>query len=122
MKKEKIIFWVTTGIVSLMMLFSAFNYLTNEEMKAAFVHLGFPLYFRIELAIAKILGAITLVIPFIPGKVKQFAYSGFAITFVSAFIAHLSSDDPISVAIMPIIFLVLLSISYFYFQTALAQK
>jgi len=122
MKKEKIIFWVTTGIVSLMMLFSAFNYLTNEEMKAAFVHLGFPLYFRIELAIAKILGAITLVIPFIPGKVKQFAYSGFAITFVSAFIAHLSSDDPISVAIMPIIFLVLLSISYFYFQKELAKK
>jgi hypothetical protein len=29
MKKDKIIFWSTTGIITLMMLFSAFSYLTN---------------------------------------------------------------------------------------------
>lgn len=116
MKKDKIIFWVTTGIVSLMMLFSAFNYLTNEEIKTAFIHLGFPSYFRIELAIAKILGALVLVLAIVPVSIRQFVYSGFAITFVSAFIAHLSSDDSISIAIMPIIFLLLLSVSYIYSQ------
>lgn len=116
MKKDKIIFWTTTAIVSAMMLFSAFNYLTNEEMKAAFTHLGFPSYFRIELAIAKLLGVITLLLPIIPFKIKEFAYFGFAITFVSAFIAHISSGDPISTAFMPLVFLVILIVSYIYFN------
>jgi hypothetical protein len=114
MKKDIIIFWITTGIVSVMMLFSAFNYLTNEVMKGAFVHLGFPSYFRIELAIAKILGAIVLILPLIPNRLKEFAYTGFAITFISAFIAHLASGDPVSVALMPVVFLVILIVSYIY--------
>lgn len=114
MRKDKIIFWITTGIVSVMMSFSAFNYLTNEVMKGAFVHLGFPSYFRIELAIAKILGAIVLILPLIPNRLKEFAYTGFAITFISAFIAHLASGDPVSVALMPVVFLVILIVSYIY--------
>ena len=116
MKKDNIFFWITTGIVSVMMLFSAFNYLTNEAMKEAFVHLGFPSYFRIELAIAKILGAIVLILPSIPQQLKEFAYFEFAITLVSAFIAHLSSGDPFSVAFMPLVFLVILVVSYIYFH------
>jgi len=116
MKKDKIFFWISTVIVSAMMLFSAFNYLTNEVMKAGFVHLGFPSYFRIELAIAKILGAIVLILPGIPTRVKDFAYTGFAITFISAFIAHLSSGDPVSVALMPVIFMVIMVVSYIYFH------
>jgi hypothetical protein len=85
-------------------------------MKVAFVHLGFPSYFRIELAIAKILGAIVLILPLIPNRLKEFAYTGFAITFVSAFIAHISSGDPVSVALMPVVFLVILVVSYIYFH------
>lgn len=114
MKKDKIIFWISTGMVSAMMLFSAFNYFANEEIKGAFVHLGFPSYFRIELGVAKVLGAIALLLPVIPSRLKEFAYFGFAITFVSAFIAHLSSGDPISVAVAPLIFLVMLLVSYIY--------
>jgi hypothetical protein len=114
MKKDKIIFWIITGIVSTMMLFSAFNYLTNEVIKGAFVHLGFPSYFRIELAVAKVLGVIVLLLPVIPTRLKDFAYTGFAITFISAFIAHLSSGDPISIAFVPLVFLGILVVSYIY--------
>jgi hypothetical protein len=63
MKKEKIIYWSTTGIITAMMLFSAYGYFTNQEMKGAFVHLGFPGYFRIELGVMKILGALALILP-----------------------------------------------------------
>jgi hypothetical protein len=114
MKKNKIIYWASTGIISAMMLFSAYGYLTSEAMKAAFVHLGFPGYFRIELAIAKIIGAIVLLVPVIPKRIKEFAYLGFALTFISAFIAHISSGDPISVAMMPLIFSGILLASYIY--------
>jgi len=97
-----------------MMLFSAFNYLTNEVMKATFIHLGFPAYFRIELAVAKVLGAIVLLLPIIPTRLKDFAYTGFAITFTSAFIAHISNGDPVSIATAPVVFLGILTVSYIY--------
>src|SRR6187399_1322625 len=104
MKKNKIIFWVTTTLVAVMMIFSAYSYLTNDQIKGAFVHFGFPSYFRVELAIAKALGAIALILPMVPGKIKEWAYFGFGLTFISAFVAHTANGDPTSVAIMPLIF------------------
>lgn len=115
MKKDKIIFWTTTGIVAAMMLFSAFGYFTNPEMKEAFVHLGFPDYFRLELGTAKIIGAIVLLLPMIPKGIKQFAYFGFFITLVSAAIAHAAVGDPISNSIVPLVILGIVSISYKYY-------
>ncbi|WP_296149653.1 DoxX family protein [uncultured Flavobacterium sp.] len=112
--KNKIIYWTTTVIITAMMLFSAFGYFTNQDMKAAFVHLGFPDYFRIELGILKIVGAIVLILPSISNKFKSFAYFGFALTFISAFIAHIASGDPVSVSVAPLIFLLILSTSYYY--------
>lgn len=114
MNKNKIIYWATTGIIIAVMLFSAFGYFTNADMKAAFVHLGFPDYFRIELGVLKVLGAIVLILPQVSNKIKSFAYFGFVLTFISAFIAHIASGDPMSVAAAPIIFLVILGVSYYY--------
>lgn len=116
MNKNKIIYWTTTGIISAMMVFSAYGYFLNPDMKAAFVHLGFPDYFRIELGVLKILGALVLILPMISDKVKSFAYFGFALTFISAFIAHYASGDPISVAVAPIVFLVILGVSYIFYH------
>lgn len=118
MKTNKIIYWVTTGIISSMMLFSAFGYFTNPDMKEAFVHLGFPDYFRIELGVLKVLGALALIVPQVPDKLKSFAYFGFALTFISAFIAHSASGDTFAVFAAPIFFLVILGVSW-YFQNKL---
>lgn len=115
MKKNKIIYWISTSIIATMMLFSAFGYFVNPEMKAAFDHLGFPGFFRIELGVLKILGAFVLLIPIIPGRVKEFAYFGFTLTFISAVIAHVSSGDPISRIISPAIFLLTLVVSFVFF-------
>jgi DoxX-like family len=114
MKKNKIIYWISTGLITLMMVFSAYSYVSKPEMEAAFKHLGYPDYFRVELAIAKILGALVLIIPAIPVKIKEWAYAGFAITFLSATIAHIYSGDPAAMAIMPLVLLVVLVISYIY--------
>ncbi len=114
MKKNTVIYWVTTGIIAFMMVFSAYSYLAKPEIAAAFKHLGFPDYFRIELATAKILGALVLIIPQIPVKIKEWAYAGFGITFISATIAHISSGDPAPMFSMPLIFLVVLIVSNIY--------
>lgn len=121
MKKDKLIFWITTSIISLMMLFSAFNYLTNDEMKAAFTHLGFPSYFRVELAIAKILAAFAIIIPAIPKQLKEFSYFGLSISFISAAIAHGASGDGVAAVVTPIVVLIILGVSYFYSQKSYAK-
>ncbi|OXG03971.1 DoxX-like protein [Flavobacterium araucananum] len=112
MKTNKIIYWTTTGIITGMMLFSALGYFTNENMKASIAHLGFPDYFRIELGILKILGALVLIIPIFSNKTKALAYFGFTLTFISAFIAHYAIGDTASVVMMPVIFQVILIVSY----------
>jgi hypothetical protein len=115
MKSTKIIFWVTTGIFSAMMLMSGFMMLTSEEARQGFTHLGFPSYFRIELGIAKLLGVIALVVP-IRLRIKEWAYAGFAINLISAAVAHLSVGDPVSTAISPLVGLGILLTSYFTYH------
>jgi hypothetical protein len=90
-RMKKFIYWTATGVVAAIMLWSALNFSLNKEMEGAFAHLGLPNWFRIELTVAKILGALALLIPTIPNRIKEFAYCGFAITLISAMIAHSSS-------------------------------
>ncbi len=111
MKATKTFYWISTLLLSLLMLYNAYAYLTMPMMKQAFQHLGFPAYFRIELAVAKFIGVVALLLP-AQARWKEWVYAGFAITFISAFIAHSSSGDPVSFRIMPLIALVLLIVSY----------
>jgi hypothetical protein len=118
-RRAQAIYWTTTAIVCAVMVFSAINFnLKNPvgPMKGAFVHLGFPDYFRIELTVAKALGVFALVMPGIPSKAREFAYAGFAITLISASVAHFSSGDALPFVIDPLLFLGALIVSYVYFD------
>ena len=75
---------------------------------ATFKHLGFPDYFRIELAIAKISGVLVLIIPAIPVKIKEWAYAGFGIVFISASVDHASNGDAAAMIITPMVFFAVL--------------
>jgi len=117
MKAIRITYWITTAIVGLMMTYSAYAYLTQPAVAEGFHHLGYPGYFRVELAVAKLIGVILLLAPVaslgFPGsRLKEWVYAGFAFTFISAFIAHTVSGDPAAHWSAPLIFLVLLAISY----------
>jgi len=122
MKKEKIIYWVSTGIVAAVMLWSAYNFTFNPVMKDAFAHLGLPNWFRIELTIAKLLGSIALLLTIIPRKLKEFVYFGFGITLISASVAHLSSGDSIWLEAGHSFFLISLIVSYLYYQKIIANN
>jgi hypothetical protein len=123
--REKIIYRTTTGIVCAVMIFSIINFTFNDHFpfpngpEGAFVHLGLPQYFKIELTTAKILGVLALLIPNVPFKIKEFAYFGFGITLISASIAHFARGDArLSdlFVIDPLFFLSLLIVSYVYFE------
>jgi hypothetical protein len=119
MRTDKIIYWTTTGIVCAVMPFSATNFSLSHPLAPggmSFSHLGYPDYFKIELTIAKVLGVLALLIPGIPAKIREFAYFGFAITLVSASIAHFSCGDGSMFVIDPLIFFGVLVVSYLCFQ------
>jgi hypothetical protein len=110
MKATKVIYYITTAIISAMMLFIAFETLTKPQVKESMVHLGFPDYFRIELGIAKIIGAVFLWLPI--RLLRDAAYIGFAIMFVSAALAHAAVGDPAGKVFAGFAFLAILIASY----------
>jgi hypothetical protein len=87
-------FWISTALFALQMGFTAYAQLRLPQVAETFSHLGFPAYFRIELSWAKLAGIAALLIPTVPARLKEWAYAGFAITLVSALIAHLAVGDP----------------------------
>ena len=123
--RERWIYRTATGLVLAVMAFSIVNFVFNDHFpfpdgpEGAFVHLGFPAYFKVELTVAKLLGVLALVLPPVPFKVKEFAYFGFAITLVSASIAHFGRGDATELSVLyvidPLVFLGLLTVSYVYF-------
>ncbi len=120
MKKDKIIYWISTGIVCAVMIFSVISFTFFDHTlfpEGAFNHLHLPGYFKVELTIAKTLGIIVLLIMNMPVRIKEFAYFGFAITLISGTIAHSSVGDPFFPFIIdPALFLVILIISYVYYH------
>jgi hypothetical protein len=87
-------FWISTALLALQMGFTAYAQLRLPQVAENFARLGFPAYFRIELSWAKLAGIAALLIPMVPARLKEWAYAGFAITLVSALIAHLAAGDP----------------------------
>ena len=108
---KKIAFWGATGIVAVWALFAAFTYLTSAPQAIAnFQHVGYPQQLRVLLGIAKAAGAVTLVVPQLP-TLKEWAYAGFAFTWIAATVAHYLAGDG-ALVFLPLGFLTLLWVSY----------
>jgi len=118
--KARLGYLVSTALFSAMMLASALAYLTGSaQMVQAFRHLGYPDYFRLMLGMAKIAGILALVIPHVPLLIREWAYAGFVITMVAAFISHAASGDPLARMAMPLVALGLVTISRALWRPAL---
>jgi hypothetical protein len=109
-------FWISTAVFALEMGFTAYAQLRLPEVAAAFTHYGFPSYFRIELSWAKFAGLAALLLPMVPARVKEWAYAGFAITLVSALIAHFAVGDGFEAWGWAAGTAVLWGLSYFFFR------
>ena len=116
MKKDKIIFWTTTIIIFLFEgVIPAFTSQT-EPAKEGIKHLGYPAYFGNALVVFKVLGVLTLIIPQIPKRIKEWAYAGFAFDFLFASISYLAVEGVVFLSFFPLIFLGILAISYIYYH------
>ena len=92
-KRNKIIYWVSTGLLTFGMLSSGLSQITHAKyMVDIIVPLGYPLYFMYIIGIWKILGVIVILIPRFT-LFKEWAYAGFFFLMTEAFISHLASGD-----------------------------
>ncbi len=118
MKKNKIIFWVATSIIFLfegVMPVSAL-FLSPESFNAGTKPLGYPDYFAYALIICKLLGAIAIIIPMVPAKLKEWAYAGLTFNLIFAVISHVVVDGNIAYILMPVVVGAILAVSYIYNQ------
>ncbi len=114
MKTTKIIYWVTTSIIC---LFASSAIFMNSEMAIEGTkHVGIPRWLGLEISIGQLIGLVLLIVPAVPARLKEWAYVGFGILYISAVVAHVAIGDPLNNTVMAIVFFGLLLASYTSFH------
>jgi len=122
MKHSKKLYWSITGLATAFMLMAAVPDLLMMPLAVAvFMHLGYPTYLLPFLGIAKILGAVAVLLPGSP-RLKEWAYAGLVFDLVGALYSHLKVGDPASVWLFPVIGLLLVIGSYRSFRYQLQHE
>ena len=104
-------YWVSTSLISLVLLASGCAYFGSQSMVTGIRELGFPDFFRIQLGAMQVGCAIALAAPAVPGPVREWAYALAAWFFVTSIVAHVAHQDPIPLTLLNVGFLVLLAVS-----------
>lgn len=108
------IYWISTLLLSLFLTWSAYSYLFNKNTIIGVNELGFPDYFRVQLAILKIIAIVILLVPAIPVQIKEWAYAGVFLFFITAIVAHFMHKDPIGITIINLVLILILIVSNTY--------
>ena len=89
MKKTKIFYWIFTGLLAALMLMSSIPDIlaVPDAVELVKNHLGYPLYFIPFVGVAKLLGAIALLIPGY-WRIKEWVYAGFVLIACSYIFYH----------------------------------
>ena len=114
-KRNRIIYWATTGFLAFGMLSQAFAQIFHAKgyVDMIIVHLGYPLYFLNIIGIWKLLGVIAILIPrFI--LVKEWAYAGFFFVMSGAIFSHIASGDSMKDLVPASVLLILIVVSWYF--------
>ena len=112
-KRNKIIYWIATGWLSLGMTATGFVQLIRQkEEMALMTKLGYPFYFLTLIAIWKFLGVIAILIPKFP-LLKEWAYAGFFFAMSGAVFSHLAIGDSAKAFFGPMLLIVLTMASWY---------
>jgi len=122
MKRTKIIYWIVTVIFSVFMAFTAVPDVMLVPDAIKFMHhLGYPDYFTVFIAVAKLLGAIAILIPGFP-KIKEWAYAGLFFDLIGATWSVGATDGltpSLSFMLLPVI---VGAASYYYWHKLYATQ
>ena len=98
MKKITIAYWIVNGLLAAFMIFSRLDNVVTGEQSVAFIHdkMGYPVYFIPWIGVAKILGAIAILLPMLPARVKEWAYFGFFMDLSTAIYSFIALGEHVS--------------------------
>ncbi|KUJ52971.1 DoxX family protein [Chryseobacterium sp. JAH] len=114
MKRDKIIYWITTVFLSTGMLAGGIQQtLQIGGYNEIVTKLGYPLYLLTILGVWKILGVIIILLPKLP-LIKEWAYAGFFFAMTGAVISHFAVGQSFVEAIPSIVLLVVTIISWIF--------
>ena len=103
MKSTRIIFWITTGLVFLMEGVMPAVFFHSEASRQGLGHLQYPMYFGDAMVVFKVLGALALILPMVPARIKEWAYAGLFFDLTSSIysgIAVSGSFDPMMLGML----------------------
>ena len=98
------LYWVFTGLFSLLMIFSAVGGLQPSQDAIKLIHdqLGYPVYFIPFISFAKLFGSIAILVPSFK-RIKEWAYSGLFFDLTAATYSGIVSAgkfDPLMIAML----------------------
>ncbi len=115
MKKTNIIYWVSTGIFGLLMLFSAVpDVVSSPDAVKFMVQLGYPQYFIPFIGVMKVLGVLAILVP-LPARLKEWAYAGLAFDLLGAIYSIIGSGLANAQMVFMLAFILPGIVSYTYF-------
>ena len=103
-KTTNTVYWISTIIFAALMIFSAASGLkpTDDAIKLMHDGLGYPVYFIQFISVAKLLGAITILIPGL-NILKEWAYAGLFFDLAGAIYSGVASSgmfDPMMLGML----------------------
>ena len=109
----KMTYWISTTILCLFLLTSAYTYLFHKTTIDGVKALGFPKFFIIQLAILKLIAVIIIALPYAPVQFKEWAYAGVMLFLITALVAHIAHKDSIGISVLLVILMSVTAISYY---------
>ncbi|HNP54244.1 MAG TPA: DoxX family protein [Ferruginibacter sp.] len=122
MKKTHLVYWISTSLIFLFEGVMPALTGNSELAKEGIRHLGYPDYFRVMLTVFKVIGALVLILPMVPSRIKEWAYAGFTFTLISAFVSHAAVDGINGQTFFPLIVLAVLLVSYISYRQRIAAN
>jgi hypothetical protein len=118
-KNQKILYWLVTGLMAAFMLLASIpDLLMSPQAVSIIGHLGYPIYLLPFLGMAKMLGVLTVLVPWFR-RLKEWAFAGLVFDLTGALYSHLSVGDAASAWLPAVIGLVLVGGSYLSYQRQL---
>jgi len=105
------IYWISTITLCVVLALSAFTYLFHKSTINGIRELGFPDFFRVELAVLKLLAVVLILLPAVPIQCKEWAYAGATLFFITAIVSHTAHKDSYLITVLNVAFILILGLS-----------
>jgi hypothetical protein len=117
-----VIYWISTGLILAMMLFSAASsFMNNPDGAKMLSAIGYRPYVLHLLAIAKVLGIIAILTPGFP-RLTEWAYAGFMFDLIGASVSFYASGFAVKDWVFIPVLIALLVCSYIFYHKRLKLK